>query len=72
MTVVVLGHEITVSVFDATSDEQAKSLVIDEASKSFHVRAVTAVRPKKRTSLLSTYIDGFKLFFQNIFLAPVK
>lgn len=66
MTIVVLGHEITVSVFDAKSDEHAKSIVIDEAAKSFHVRAVTGIRPKKRTSLFATYADGFRTFISRL------
>jgi len=59
VTVVVLGHEIPVMVSDAKSDGEAKSLVIDKAAKSFHVRAVTQIR--KTTSLWDLLKDAFTI-----------
>lgn len=61
VTVVVLGHEIPVTVFDAKSDEEAKALVIDEAAKSFHVRSITALPKRKPGPTLWMLIaDAFK------------
>lgn len=61
VTVVVLGYEIPVTVFDAKSDEEARSLVIDEVSKTFQVRAIAAL-PKRKPgpTLWALIADAFK------------
>jgi hypothetical protein len=69
VTFVVFDNEYQVTVKDCDSDRLAKDAVFEQLIKSFHIRAITPVKPKKRTSLWATYADGFKMFFQR--LSPI-
>ena len=69
VTFVVFDNEYQVTVKDCDSDRLAKDAVLEQIVKSFHVRAITPIKPKKRTSLWATYADGFKMFFQR--LSPI-
>jgi len=69
VTFVVMGHEIQVTVRNANSDDEARAEIIAQISKSFHVKSITTVKPR-RVSLWDTYKGGFKCFFQN--LVPVQ
>lgn len=69
VTFVVLGQEHQATISNCDSDRLAKDAVLEQIVKSFHVRAITPIKPKKRTSLWATYADGFKMFFQR--LSPI-
>lgn len=69
VTFVVLGQEHQAMISNCDSDRLAKDAVLEQIVKSFHVRAIMPVKPKKRTSLWATYADGFKTFFKQ--LSPI-
>lgn len=69
VTYVVNGTEHRALIKNCDSDRLAKDAVLEAVVKSFHIRAITPVKPKKRTSLWATYADGFKTFFKQ--LSPI-
>ena len=69
----VLGKEFQTKV-EAKDDAEARDVATTQIAKqfheTFHVKAITTVRPRKRVSLWDTYANGFKCFFQK--LVPVQ
>ena len=63
VTFSVLGTEFQTEVVGAASEAEARDLVTSDIAKkfveTFHIRAVTPIRKRKRLSLFSTYFKGF-------------
>jgi len=66
VTFVVMGREIQATVRNASSDDEARAEIIAQISKSFHVKSITTVKPRKRVSLWDTYKGGFLSFYHSI------
>lgn len=62
----VLDTDFRIEVDDVSSEAEARDKVTTAMAKrfveTFRITAITPVRPKKRTSLFSTYADGFRTF----------
>ena len=73
VTFVVLGKEFQTKV-EAKDDAEARDVVTTQIAKqfheTFHVKAITTVKPRKRVSLFATYADGFRCFMQK--LVPIQ
>jgi len=65
VTFVVMGREIQATVRNANSDDEARAEIIAQISKSFHVKSITMVKPR-RVSLWDTYKGGFLSFYHSI------
>lgn len=72
VTFVVMGVEMQAVIGNAETDQEAREKILAAIAKSFHVRAITPVKPKKRVSLWDTYKDGFRLFLSNLNLLPAQ
>jgi len=66
VTFVVMGREIQATVRNAASDDEARAEIIAQISKTFHVKSITTVKPRKRVSLWDTYKGGFLSFYHSI------
>lgn len=59
VTYQLLGEKRQATVKNAETDNEAKAAVLSQIAQSFHVEAITAVKPRKRSNLFATYADGF-------------
>lgn len=58
------------TVKNAATDDEAKAAVTNDIAQSLHFVSITAVRPRNRRSLFSTYMEGF--FFKVKKLVPAQ
>lgn len=65
-----LGEERQAVVRNAATDDEAKAAVTSDIAKSLNFVGITPVRPRKRRSLFSTYMEGF--FFKVKKLVPAQ
>lgn len=66
----ILGEERQATVRGAATDGEAKAAVTNDIAQSLHFVSITAVRPRNRRSLFSTYMEGF--FFKVKKLVPAQ
>ena len=57
-----MGVEMQAVIGQAATDQEAREKILAAIAQSFQIRAITSVRPKKRTSIWDTYADGFRTF----------